>query len=158
MSIQAERVLGYARKFADEKYKEGPNNDTVFGKWIGLNHQPWCMAFVVWCMSAGRVLKLVPKTASCEVMEAWAVKNKMTVPVLTVQAGDIVLFDFHNEDKSVHTGFALGPVNPKTHLVPTVEGNTAKDGAGSQSNGDGVYLKKRKIQTIRCVVRPKWEE
>ena len=40
MSIQAERVLGYARKFADEKYKEGPNNDTVFGKWIGLNHQP----------------------------------------------------------------------------------------------------------------------
>jgi hypothetical protein len=23
-------------------YTEGPNNDTTFGKWFGLNNQPWC--------------------------------------------------------------------------------------------------------------------
>ena len=23
-------------------YTEGTNNNTTFGKWFGLNHQPWC--------------------------------------------------------------------------------------------------------------------
>ena len=39
MSNQADAVLKYAKKWADEKYREGPNNDTVFGKWIGLNNR-----------------------------------------------------------------------------------------------------------------------
>jgi hypothetical protein len=142
MSVQADNVLKYARKFADEKYKEGANNDTTFGKWFGLNNQPWCMMFVMWCMSAGKAKDLVLRTAGCEAME--------------VQAGDILLFDFHKEGKSVHTGFALGGVNPNTHLIDTVEGNTCADGAGSQANGDGVYYKHRATTVVRCVVRPKW--
>ena len=156
MSVQAEAVLKYARKHADEKYKEGPNNQTLFGKWFGLDNQPWCMMFVMWCMSAGKAKDLVTRTAGCEAMESWAIKNSVTVPVAQVQAGDILLFDFHKEGKSVHTGFALGPVNPNTHLIPTVEGNTCKDGAGSQANGDGVYYKHRNPSTVRVVVRPKW--
>ena len=158
MSKQADVVLGYAKKWADDKYKEGPNNDTVFGKWFGLNNQPWCMMFVMWCLSAAKVKELVFRTASCEALESWAVKNKKTVSPILTQAGDILLFDFHNEGKSVHTGFATGPVDPKTHLIPTVEGNTAQDGAGSQANGDGVYYKKRKVTDVRCVVRPEWSE
>ena len=156
MSVQADNVLKYARKFADENYKEGVNNDTTFGTWVGAPNQPWCMAFVTWCMSAGKALNLVIKTAGCEAMEAWAVKNKMTVPVDQVQAGDILLFDFHKAGKAVHTGFALGPVDKNTHLIPSVEGNTCKDGAGSQANGDGVYYKHRNPSTVRVVVRPKW--
>ena len=155
---QAERVLSYARKHADAKYKEGPNNQTLFGKWFGLDNQPWCMMFVMWCMSAGKAKDLVLRTAGCEAMEAWAMKNNMTVPVDKVQAGDILLFDFHKEGKSVHTGFALGGINKNTHLIDTVEGNTAADGAGSQSNGDGVYYKHRNPSTVRVVVRPKWSE
>jgi hypothetical protein len=156
MSVQADAVLKYARKFADEKYKEGANNDTTFGTWVGAPNQPWCMAFVTWCMSAGKALNLVIKTAGCEAMEAWAVKNKMTVPVNQIQAGDILLFDFHAAGKSVHTGFALGAVDSKTKLIPTVEGNTCGDNAGSQANGDGVYYKHRTLASVRCVVRPKY--
>ncbi len=26
--------------------QEGANNDTKFGKWYGLNNQPWCAMFV----------------------------------------------------------------------------------------------------------------
>jgi len=155
---QAEKVLSYARKHADEKYKEGPNNQTLFGKWYGLDNNPWCMMFVMWCMSAGKAKDLVTRTAGCEAMEAWAVKNNMTVPVDKVEAGDILLFDFHKEGKAVHVGFALGPVDKNTHLINTVEGNTCKDGAGSQSNGDGVYYKHRNPSTVRVVVRPKWSE
>jgi hypothetical protein len=35
------------------------------------------------------------------------------------------------------------------------EGNTSSGKAGSQSNGDGFYLKKRKYDTIMAVARPK---
>ena len=27
---------------ASLNYTEGSNNDTTFGKWFGLNNQPWC--------------------------------------------------------------------------------------------------------------------
>lgn len=30
-------------------YHEGYNNDTKYGKWYGLNHEPWCAMFVSWC-------------------------------------------------------------------------------------------------------------
>ena len=95
MSKQADAVVKYAKKWADEKYKEGPNNDTVFGKWFGLNNQPWCMMFVMWCLSAAKAKELVFRTASCEALESWAVKNKKTVSPILAQAGDILLFDFH---------------------------------------------------------------
>lgn len=155
---EVDAVLKAARRYADEKYKEGPNNQTLFGKWYGLDNNPWCMMFVAWCMNAGKAKDLVLKTAGCEAMEAWAKKKKMTVPVKDIQAGDILLFDFKKEGKAVHVGFALGPVNANTHLIDTVEGNTAKDGAGSQANGDGVYYKHRNPSTVRVVVRPKWSE
>ena len=159
MPKQADAVLKYAKKWADEKYKEGPNNDTVFGKWIGLNNQPWCCAFVVGCFSAARVLDKVTKTASCQTLEAWARKHELVVNPVTVQAGDVLLYDFHNEGKSVHVGIATGPMDVKSHKIPTVEGNTVADTAqGSQVNGDGVYYKKRLVTTVRVAFRPKWDE
>ena len=68
---------------------------------------------------------------------------------------DILLFDFYNKGVSEHTGIATDVIDPHTHLVPTIEGNTAPEG-GSQVNGDGVYIKHRAITTIRAVVRPKY--
>lgn len=160
MNSTAEKVLSYAKAKADAHYKEGPNNDTVFGAWYGLNHQPWCAMFVSWCFSCAHVLPLIAQTpkgfAGVEVFEAWAKAKKLTVPVAQVQAGDILLFDFHKEGRSVHTGLALGGINPNTHLIDTVEGNTVGDNVGSQANGDGVYYKHRAPSTVRCVVRPKW--
>ena len=29
--------------------KESGNNDNKYGKWYGMNHQPWCAIFVCWC-------------------------------------------------------------------------------------------------------------
>ena len=153
MSAVADAVVKYAKAEADAKIKEGVNNDNKYGKWFGLNNQPWCMMFVQWCFSCARAKDLLFRTAGCEALEAWAVKNNLTVPVAEVQAGDVLLFDFHKEGKSVHTGIAVGGVDPKTKLIPTVEGNTAADNAGSQANGDGVYYKHRKVESVRAVVR-----
>lgn len=30
-------------------YQEGYNNDTKYGAYFGVNHEPWCAMFVVWC-------------------------------------------------------------------------------------------------------------
>jgi hypothetical protein len=42
-------------------YVEGKNNDTTFGKWYGLNNQPWCaMAVSKMYFDAG-IIKAVRK-------------------------------------------------------------------------------------------------
>jgi hypothetical protein len=157
MSIQANAVITTAK--SQVGIKEGKNNDTIYGKWYGVNNQPWCAIFVSWCFAQAGVTKLIAQSpkgyAGCEAMEAWAKKNKLTVPVANVQAGDILLFDFSKVGKAEHTGIALG-YNVNTHLIDTIEGNTAGDNAGSQANGDGVYLKHRAPSTVRLVVRPQW--
>ena len=30
-------------------YKEKANNDSIYGRWYGMNNQPWCAMFVSWC-------------------------------------------------------------------------------------------------------------
>lgn len=157
MSIQANAVIETAK--AQVGYKEGNNNDTIFGKWYGLNNQPWCAMFVSWCFYKAGATKLIAQSpkgfAGCQSMEVWAKKNKLTVSVTDIQAGDILLFDFSKAGKSEHTGIALG-YNANTHLIDTVEGNTAGNNAGSQANGDGVYFKHRAPSTVRLVIRPAW--
>ena len=55
----AVKVLAAARKYAEEGYTEGPNNDTIFGKRYGMNNQPWCAMFVSGCFDDAGVVHLV---------------------------------------------------------------------------------------------------
>lgn len=48
-SVTADAVVKAAQ--AEIGYKEGKNNDNKYGKWYGLNNQPWCMIFVCWCFA-----------------------------------------------------------------------------------------------------------
>lgn len=138
---------------------EVPVNKTKYGKWYGLDGQPWCAMFVSWVFAQASATSLINQSpkgfAGCESFEAWAKKNKMNVPVEQVEPGDILLFDFNKEGKSIHVGIAIN-YNKNTHLIDTIEGNTSGDATGSQANGDGVFLKHRAPSTVRMVVRPKW--
>jgi len=135
-------------------FKEGTNNDNKYGVWYGLNHQPWCMIFVVWCFYEAGLQSKILKTAGVEAFEDWAIKNKFIVPITHIQANDLLLFDFDHAGHSEHIEIAAGPIDAKTHLVPTVGGNTGPDHVGvNQSNGDGVYSKVRATSVIRTVVR-----
>lgn len=159
MSASADKVVAIAEK--EVGYKEGANNDSKYGAWYGLNHQSWCAMFVSWCFGQANLTNLINSGgkgyASCSLFENWAKKNNLIVPTNTVQKGDILLFDFYNKGISEHTGIATGGIDPHTHLVPSVEGNTSGPITGaSQVNGDGVYNKFRAISTIRAVVRPKY--
>jgi hypothetical protein len=139
-------------------YTEGPNNDTTFGKWFGLNNQPWCaMAASKMYFDAG-LIKAVANTkkgfASCDLWLKYLTKNNQLVPLGQAQRGDLVFFQFDDDVQPDHVGIVKFH-NKKLKYMQVFEGNTSSGTSGSQSNGDGFYLKRRTYKTIMAVARPK---
>ena len=138
-------------------YRETGNNNTIFGKWYGLNNNPWCAMFVSWCYDqAGSVSKVAAQTkkgfASCDAGFKWFTKKNKIVPVGQAQAGDLVFFQFDKDAQADHVGICAS--NDGKGFLMVYEGNTSSDSKGSQSNGDGVFLKKRSYSLIMGVARP----
>jgi hypothetical protein len=139
-------------------YTEAENNHTMYGKWYGLNNQPWCAMFVSWCFKEANLSELVAAQtkkgfASCDAGLKWFAKNNKLVPVGQAQAGDIVFYQFDADAQPDHVGIVKD--NNKTlKFIHAYEGNTSGSAKGSQSNGGGVYLKKRGYGTILAVARP----
>ena len=138
-------------------YRETGNNDTIFGKWYGLNNNPWCAMFVSWCYDqAGLVSKVAAQTkkgfASCDAGLKWFTKKNKIVPVGQAQPGDLVFFQFDKDAQADHVGICAS--NDGKGFLMVYEGNTSADSKGSQSNGDGVFLKKRSYSLIMGVARP----
>lgn len=52
-------------------YQEGPNNDTIFGRRYGLNHEPWCAMFLSVCAVDAHVTRIVPKFAYTPAGATW---------------------------------------------------------------------------------------
>lgn len=138
-------------------YQETGNNDTKYGAWYGLNNQPWCAMFVSWCFKEANLSHLIAAStkkgfASCDAGLKWFSKKSKIVPVGQAQPGDIAFFQFDNDPAPDHVGIVVKNWKRKNILL-TIEGNTSAD-KGSQSNGDGVYLKKRAYSLIVGVARP----
>lgn len=139
-------------------YLETGDNDTKYGKWYGLNNQPWCAMFVSWCFSnTGESNKIAAQTkkgfASCDAGLKWFAKHGKLIPIGEAQSGDIVFYQFDTDAQPDHVGIVKG--NNKTlKYIYAYEGNTSGNSKGSQSNGGGVYLKKRAYGTIMAIARP----
>jgi hypothetical protein len=143
---------------ASINYKEGANNDTTFGKWFGLNNQPWCaMSASKMYFDAG-VISSVANTkkgfASCDLWLKYLTKNNQIVPIGQAQPGDLVFYQFDADAQADHVGIVKAH-NTTLKYMYCYEGNTSADKKGSQSNGDGYYLKKRTYATIMAIARPK---
>lgn len=103
---------------------------------------PWCSSFVVWCFeNAGRPLVELHESASVGWLLKYAGDHKWRVG--TPQRGDLVCFYWGGPGDSWpdHVGIVT-QVLPDGRLK-TVEGNTSSDDAGSQDEGDGVFVKTR---------------
>jgi cell wall-associated NlpC family hydrolase len=85
-------------------------------------------------------------------MKWFAAKGKL-VPVGDARPGDIAFFQFDDDAQPDHVGIVIKN-NTKLKRLVCVEGNTASGTAGSQSNGDGVYERKRSYSLIMAVARP----
>lgn len=133
---QREDIIKIARK--EIGYKEGRNNDTKFGKWYGMNNNPWCAMFVSWCAKQANIPQdIVPKMAYVPYMVNFFKNLKQYYPKgnYRPQPGDIVFFG-----SSSHVGI-VESCDGKNLI--TIEGNTAKN--ANSSNGDGVYRRNRTI-------------
>ena len=131
-----------------------------------MQGQPWCVCFLWWCFwKAGESSAFFggAQTASCGTLLRWYKEQGLTVPVSEVQAGDIVLLNFHGGKDPEHCGLVVDyslRVNPKTgapDFVVTIEGNTTPGLEGSQDNGGSVALKNRDFWNIVAVCRPKYK-
>lgn len=137
-------------------YEEGTNNDTKFGKWYGINNAPWCAMFVSWVYDragAGSSIQASTKKgfASCALGLNYFTKKNKLVPIGQAQPGDIVFFQFDDDAQPDHVGIV---VKNKGKFLYCIEGNTSPNNKGSQSNGGGVYRKKRPYSVVMAVARP----
>lgn len=133
-------------------YKESPTNSnkTKYGAWYGLNGQPWCMMFVMWCFAQAEV-SLPAKTASCTVLKNAAKKAGMWV-TSGYQAGDVVIYDWTGNGVMDHCGIIESFSGSS---VVAIEGNTA---VGNDSDGGEVMRRTRKVGQVAGAVRPKFAE
>lgn len=148
-----ERLLAVAGQELGNTESPAGSNRTKYGKWFGLDGQPWCMMFIQWCFAQAGV-KLPARTGSCgELMRAaqkagcWVTAN--------FQPGDVVIYDFSGKQKTTqHCGIVETPL--PDYGVQAIEGNTSV--SGSQDNGGMVCRKNRASKSIIGAVRPKFDE
>ena len=146
----AKEILAVAR--GELGYREDPpgSNLTKYGKWFGLNGNPWCMMFIQWVFAQAGV-ELPVKTASCGTFmrAAQAAGRGVTS---NYQPGDVVIYDFPGGGVTDHCGIV---VTPLTTGVRTIEGNT---GVGNDSNGGEVMERTRPANWIVGAYRPNYDE
>ena len=119
------------------------SNRTKYGVWYGWNGQPWCMMFVQWCFAQAG-MPLPHRTASCSDMLSWYRKFHPERVVTVPQPRDIIIYNFG------HTGIVESVA---ASTITAIEGNTSPGEAGSQSNGGGVFRRKRSRTLVTAYIR-----
>jgi len=109
---------------------------------VGLGAgNPWCAAFVAFVLRQAAV-KGWPMTGDTWALEDWARANGCLHE--DPQAGDVFLL-LGSDGRPIHTGFVT---SVDGRWVWTIEGNT---GGPSDTDGDGVFNKRRPIAGMRFV-------
>lgn len=152
----AAKVIQTAR--AEIGYKESPSgsNKTKFGKEYGMDGQPWCAMFVWWVFKHAGCPELFyggKKSAYCPTIADYYISKKQTVSKNKGQPGDIVLFDWNQNNSSDHIGIIESKNSNGTYTC--IEGNTS---VGNNSNGGKVMRRTRYISQISWICRPKYTE
>lgn len=134
---------------AEIGYREGPGNDSKYGKEYGLNGQPWCVMFLWWVFrKAGS--DLFPQTAHCDGVRSFAKGigrwfNHAEIGVgIDLQPGDIVVWDYDYDGSGDHIGIVETVVNNNRYV--TIEGNYA----------DSVCRVNRTLEGVSGVYRPNY--
>lgn len=112
-------------------YHEGSNNDTKYGIYYGLNHEPWCAMSVSWsCDKAGHPLPVMQPGmkngyAAVSYGIAFAKMHGLWIPSWKAQPGDFICYGWNGPSSSpadMHTGMIVSS-GPKGSTGHTVEGN-----------------------------------
>lgn len=107
-------------------YAEGANNDTKYGRWYGLNFQPWCAIFVSWCVAKAGCQGIIPKHAYTPAGAQWFKDRDAWGQ--TPRVGALVYYDTAGLGRISHVG-VVEKVLPGGRWY-AIEGNT--NAAGSR--------------------------
>jgi hypothetical protein len=141
---------------------EGPkDNETKYGKWTGMNFQPWCQSFVSWCaFTSGLDAKKYPKSASTVAASDWFKKNNRWADARNDDPtpGDWIYFDFPDDgvNRISHVGICIK--NNGNGTIQVIEGNTSGTAKGDQRNGGmcvektRAYVKENKLKLLNGIV------
>ena len=135
---------------AEKGYKEGRRNWNKFARdsYPDVQNQAWCGSFVgdIYRRAGwdSRGLVWMPYVPY---IESWA-KKIGAWKTSRAQAGDIVIYGF-GRTSGQHTGIAYPDESTGGDSYRAIEGNTSSGNSGSQSNGDGVYVRYRTRRDIR---------
>lgn len=117
-------------------YREGTNNDTVYGAWYGMNHEAWCAIFVSWAAAQSGCEAVVPKHAYTPAGADWFRSRDQWGHAPRV--GAIVYYFNASLGRIAHVGVVV-KVNADGSWI-SCEGNTNDNGSRT---GNGVYLLRR---------------
>lgn len=125
-------------------HNDGPKIEYIIKRGGGAKGSSYCAYFVTLCIDSARV-----KSPTVRSGMARSFKRKSSIPahnVLigkdTVPPGTIIIWE-KGTTMFGHTGFVYS-WNKSSGL--TIEGNTSSGKKGSQSNGNGIYFRKRAIE------------
>ncbi len=142
-------LLAIARKELGNTESPAGSNRTKYGKWFGLDGNPWCLMFIMWVFAQLGV-QLPKRTASCgDLMRAAQAAGCWVTTGF--QPGDVVIYDFSGQRKTTQHCGIVEAVLPD-YGVQAIEGNTST--SGSQDNGGIVCRKNRAKKYIIGAVRP----
>lgn len=138
-------------------YKEARGNRTKYGKAYGMDGNAWCGMFQWWCFREVGIdlKKWTSNPAYTPTFYQGLVDDPqdwIEVPERDARPGDIAFMGFPGGRAGIeHVGMVWANI-ANGRSFTTLDGNT---GSGSQTNGDGVYLRNRAPSMVLHVVRYK---
>lgn len=133
---------------------DDPQQGTKYGRWyaeytgvpyFGTNGVPYCAMFVSWVLNQASVKCPLFPTAVAFDMGSKSRMAGRYVDKYSLKAGDVVAFDWDDDDDGDHVGFVE---KVYSNYIQTIEGNT----------GDGQVLRRTRYHSsIICGVRPYYD-
>lgn len=122
------------------------NGSNKYGIAYGMDKVAWCAEFQWWVFTSAGAADLIPKTAYTPTFYSWFQQKGLASR--TPRVGSLVFFNWPGDgvDRIQHVGI-VEAVNADG-TITTIEGNTTSGNAGDQSNGGGVYRRKRSLGSV----------
>jgi len=157
-----ETLLATARE--ELGYTSGDNSENKYGKWYGLNNQPYSAMFISWCFAKYGLSSAVNATtekgfSSPKSGYEWFKNNNRLVE--KAKPGDIVFLAFNSLHPN-HVGIVEKILYTKFKgfkvpcAIKTIEANVCKP----LGRADGVFTRVRHLGEdthIIGIARPEWE-
>lgn len=127
-------------------YKEVPRNHTIFGRWYGLDGEPWCAIFESYTLAHSGWKRFHYAYVGYIYDDAKAQRNGLRL-VYTPRRGDLVGYRLHG-DPYAHTAYFDHWIDSNTFM--DLGGNT---GPSSISNGGMVVRQQRERSMVSFFAR-----